>query len=47
LLAEDGNEDFAGAVNGQNIEDGSSIDTGEVVMGERITTINVIDGAII
>ena len=47
LLTEDGIEDFGGAANGQNIKDGSGIDTEEVMIEERITTINIIVLAIV
>jgi len=47
LLAEDGIEDSGGAANKQNIKDGSGIDTEEVVVGERVTTINIIVGTIV
>jgi len=47
LLAEDGIEDTDSAANGKNIEDGSGIDTEEVIVGESVTTINIIIGAVV
>ena len=46
LLAEDGIENSDGLHNGQNIKDGSGIDMEEVVLGENVTTIDIIVGAI-
>ena len=47
FLAEVGIEDSSDAHNKQNIKDGSGIDMEEVVVGERVTTINVIVGAMV
>lgn len=46
FLAEYGIEDSVGANNGQNIKDGSGIGAEEVGVEERVTTINIIVGAI-
>jgi len=46
LLAEDGTEDSVGDDNGQNNKDGSDIGAKEVRVEERVTTINIIVGAI-
>ena len=45
LLVEVGNDDSGGADKEQNDEDGPSIDMDEVVVGEKLTTIDIILGA--
>ena len=47
LLAEDGIENSDGSHNGQNIKDGSDIDMKEVVVGEGLTIIDIIVGAMV
>ena len=45
LLVEVGIDDSGGANKEQNVEDGPSIDMDEVVVGEKLTTIDIIVGA--
>ena len=44
---DDGIDDFGGANKKQNVEDDPSIDMNEVVVGEKLTTIDIIHGAIV